>query len=144
MNFADVLVGSLVFTIASGSSLDLTARVGRSLIAQRQDKERMERIDLELLAAERSVRQLAVEAPFTDAVCTDPTGTLLNALSGSSTGAPLPPELERRVEVVGERQVRLVVRGGGEALDRQRIFTPAAYGLCPTQATAPNQAGVLP
>lgn len=144
MNFADVLVGSLVFTIASGSSLDLTARVGRSLIAQRQDKERMERIDLELLAAERAMRQVALEAPFTDAVCTNPTDYLKDLLSSSTSMPPLPPGLERRVEVVGERQVRLVVRGGGEALDRQRIFTPAAYGLCSAQATAPNQPGVLP
>jgi len=144
MNFADVLVGSLVFTIASGSSLDLTARMGRSLIEQRQDKEQMERMDLELLAAERALRQVALEAPFSDAVCADPTGTLHTALSSASSGAPLPPGLERRVELAGARQVRLILRGGGEALDRQRIYTPAAYGLCPAQAQAPKAPGVLP
>jgi hypothetical protein len=143
MNFADVLVGSLVFTIASGSSLDLTARMGRSLIAQRQSKERMEWMDLELLAAERDLRRVALEAPFSDAVCADPTGTLHTALSDSSSGAPLPPGLERRVELAGERQVRLILRGGGAVLDRQRVFTPGAYGLCPAQATALSAAGLL-
>ncbi|MGB7564475.1 MAG: hypothetical protein WBM08_06945 [Prochlorococcaceae cyanobacterium] len=142
MNIADVLIGSLVFTLASGSSLDLTARMGRSLIAQRQDKERMERIDLELLAAEQALRQAAAQAPFADAVCTDPTGYLVTVLSSSTSGPPLPPGLERRVEVAGERQVRLILRGGGEALDRQRLFTPAAYGLCQGLPAAPTTAGV--
>jgi hypothetical protein len=136
MNFADVLIGSLVFTLASGSSLQLTAGMGRSLVAQRADQERMERIELELLAADQRLRQGAALRPNPDPACADPAGLVVALIQAPLTQAPLtqplPAGLERRLEVEGPHQVRLSFSGANAAAARQRLFTPAAYGLCAT------------
>ena len=139
MNFADVLIGSLVFTLASGSSLQLTAGMGRSLLAQRADRERSERIELELLAADQRLRQGAAQLSSSDPACADPAGLMVALIQASLTPAPLTPAseqqprpagLERQLEVVSPQQVRLSFSGAGTAVSRQRLFTPAAYGLC--------------
>jgi hypothetical protein len=135
MNFADVLVGSLVFSIASGSSLDLTARMGRSLLLQRQERERMEQIDVEMLAGEQNLRKATRQRPSPDPACADPAGLLMALMQGASL-SPLPVGLERRLEPIGGRHVRLRISGGGPSLDRQRLFTPTAYGLCAHQPMA--------
>ncbi|MCP9848804.1 hypothetical protein [Cyanobium sp. Morenito 9A2] len=139
MNFADVLIGSLVFSLASGSSLQLTAGMGRSLVEQRADRERMERIELELLAADQRLRQGAAQRPSPDPACVDPAGLMVALINSSQGSAPgpgaLPTGLERQLEALGPREVRLVFRGASPALSRQRLFTPAAYGLCATGVT---------
>jgi hypothetical protein len=134
MNFADVLIGSLVFTLASGSSLQLTAGMGRSLVAQRADQERMEWIELELLAADQRLRNGAALRPNPDPACADSAGLMLALIQAPLTQAPLtqplPAGLERQLDVNGPHQVRLSFSGAGTAVSRQRLFTPAAYGLC--------------
>lgn len=133
MNIADVLIGSLVFSLASGSSLQLTAGMGRSLVAQRADQERMERIEAELLAADQRLRQAAAQLSGADASCADPAGLMVALIQASlqaPLGEPLPAGMERHLEVVSPQQVRLSFSGAGTAVSRQRLFTPAAYGLC--------------
>lgn len=134
MNVADVLIGSLVFSLASGSSLQLTAGMGRALVAQRADQERMERIEAEFLAADQRLRQTAAQLSSADPACADPAGLMVALIQASQTQAPLaqplPAGMERRLEVVDPQQVRLSFRGAGTAVSRQRLFTSAAYGLC--------------
>ncbi|MCP9915186.1 hypothetical protein [Cyanobium sp. ATX 6F1] len=144
MNFADVLVGSLVFSMASGSSLQLTAGMGRSLLEQRADRQRSERIELELLAADQRLRQGAAQIPSADPACADPAGLMVALIQAPQAQAPLseplPAGLERRLEAVGPQQVRLSFMGAGPMTARQRLFTPAAYGLCAPGAST----GVTP
>lgn len=133
MNFADVLIGSLVFSLASGSSLQLTAGMGRTLVAQRSDRERSERIELELLATDQRLRQGAAQIASSDPACADPAALLLSLIEAQPQGTssePLPAGLERRLELAGPQQVRLGFLGAAAATSRQRLFTPAAYGLC--------------
>lgn len=143
MNFADVLVGSLVFSLASGSSLQLTARMGQSLLEQRRQAERMEQIDLALVAGEQALRQAAAQRPSPDPACADPAALLVSLLQ-EAPATPLAAGLQRQVAAVGDRQVSLGIVGGGPGLDRRRLFTPAAYGLCPPLPAASQVLAAAP
>ena len=137
MNLADALIGSVVFAVASSASVQLTARMGHQLLQQRSNAERMEQIDLAMIASEQALRRSASQRPNPDPACSDPAALLVTLLESSAL-VSLPPGLQRRVVVTGQRRVRLLVSGSNPALDRSRVFTAGALGLCPPVAEPPS------
>lgn len=140
MNLADVLMGSLVFGLASTSALQLSMRTSQSLLQQRQQAEQMEQIDLALLAGEQALRQAGYQRPNPDPACANPAAVMISILNGAAH-TPLPTGLSRQVTALNDRQVSLAIIGAGAGIDRQRLLSPGAYGLCPAHsAPAPSNA----
>jgi hypothetical protein len=94
----------------------------------------MEEADASLLRAEAALRRLAVPAPGGD--CASAADLLMGALAA----APLAPGLERNLQLSASGDgVVLSLAVEGEVEPRQRLFLPAALGLCGTAAAEADQ-----
>lgn len=123
MSLIELLTGSVVFTAAAGSSLQLWALAGAAAVAEQRQLERLEQAEAALSRAETSLRGLAPSAGD----CTAAASQLLQALAAQ----PLAPGLVRQLEVSASGDgvvLRLAV--AGEAEPRQRLYAPAAFGRC--------------
>jgi hypothetical protein len=123
MSLLELLIGSTVFAMAAGSSLQLWALAGAAALAQERQQERMEQAEVVLVRAETALRQLAPGGGD----CTTAATEMRQLLAAE----PLDPGLVRQLEpsASGDGVVlRLVVEG--EAEPRQRLYVPAVLGLC--------------
>ena len=62
MSLIELLTGSVVFTAAAGSSLQLWALAGAAAVAEQRQQERLEQVEAALARAETSLRGLAPSA----------------------------------------------------------------------------------
>ena len=139
MNLADVMVAVLLFSLASAGCLDVMASLGRTLQGSAQAEAAAERLEAELRRSQAVVRAGADQEQATDLACDQPELLLSHLLmdgSSSGNGAPGKPSgatgsMQREVNVVAPGLVRLQLTDGGR-WQRQRLFSAAAYGLCPT------------
>lgn len=121
MSLVDVLMGGVVFGLASTASLQL---YGSSLqFAQGREQRQDHAQQLELALAEGH-RRLAELEPQAD--CTAVAAGFERALNPSLVAPPLSQEVSRNKE---HNAVRLVIRAPGLP-ERSRWYVPAAYGLC--------------
>ncbi len=123
MSLIELLTGSVLFTAAAGSSLQLWALAGAAAVAEQRQQERLEQTEAALSRAETSLRGLAPSGGD----CTAAAAQLLQALAAQ----PLAPGLVRQLEVSASGDgvvLRLAV--AGEAEPRQRLYVPAAFGRC--------------
>ncbi len=123
MSLIELLTGSVVFTAAAGSSLQLWALAGAAVVAEQRQLERLEQAEAALSRAETSLRDLAPSSGD----CTTAAAQLLHALAAQ----PLAPGLVRQLEVSASGDgvvLRLAV--AGESEPRQRLYAPAALGRC--------------
>jgi len=139
MNLADVVVAVLVFSLASAGCLDVMASLGRTLQGSAQAEAAAERLETELRRSQAVVRAGVEQEQATDLACEQPELLLSRLLTdGSSSGNEAPGEpsraggsMQREVTVVAPGLVRLQLTDGGR-WQRQRLFSAAAYGLCPS------------
>ena len=139
MNLADVVVAVLVFSLASAGCLDVIASLGRTLHGSAQAEAAAERLETELRRSQAVVRAGAEQEQATDLACEQPELLLSRLLmTGSSSGNEATGEpsraggsMQREVTVVAPGLVRLQLTDGGR-WQRQRLFSAAAYGLCPS------------
>jgi len=139
MNLADVIVAVLVFSLASAGCLDVMASLGRTLHGSAQAEAAAERLETELSRSQAVVRAGADQEQATDLACDQPELLLSRLLmDGSSSGNEATGEpsgasgsMQREVTVVAPGLVRLQLTDGGR-WQRQRLFSAAAYGLCPS------------
>ena len=139
MNLVDVVVAVLVFSLASAGCLDVMASLGRTLQGSAQAEAAAERLETELSRSQAVVRAGADQEQATDLACDQPELLLSRLLTdGSSSGneALVSPAgrvdpMQREVTVVAPGLVRLQLTDGGR-WQRQRLFSAAAYGLCPS------------
>lgn len=139
MNLADVVVAVLVFSLASAGCLDVMASLGRTLHGSAQAEAAAERLETELRRSQAEVRAGAEQEQATDLACEQPELLLSRLLmDGSSSGNEAAGEpsrtggsMQREVTVVAPGLVRLQLTDGGR-WQRQRLFSAAAYGLCPS------------
>jgi type II secretory pathway component PulJ len=139
MNLADVMVAVLLFSLASAGCLDVMASLGRTLQGSAQAEAAAARLETELRRSQAVVRAGADQEQATDLACDQPELLLSRLLmdgSSSGNGAPGEPSgatrsMQREVNVVAPGLVRLQLTDGGR-WQRQRLFSAAAYGLCPS------------
>ena len=139
MNLVDVVVAVLVFSLASAGCLDVMASLGRTLQGSAQAEAAAERLETELRRSQAVVRAGADQEQATDLACDQPELLLSRLLMDGTTngdGAPAEPSrpngsMKREVNVVAPGLVRLQLTDGGR-WQRQRLFSAAAYGLCPS------------
>ena len=139
MNLVDVVVAVLVFSLASAGCLDVMASLGRTLQGSAQAEAAAERLETELRRSQAVVRAGADQEQATDLACDQPELLLSRLLMDGTTngdGAPAEPSrptgsMQREVSVVAPGLVRLQLTDRGR-WQRQRLFSAAAYGLCPS------------
>ena len=139
MNLVDVVVAVLVFSLASAGCLDVMASLGRTLQGSAQAEAAAERLETELRRSQAVVRAGADQEQATDLACDQPELLLSRLLmdgTPNGDGAPGEPSrptgsMQREVSVVAPGLVRLQLTDGGR-WQRQRLFSAAAYGLCPS------------
>jgi hypothetical protein len=141
MNLTEITMAMLVFALAANASVQLwgaSASWSRST-EQRQDT--LRRIDADLLRREYGLRQAAlawqVEAPG----CVVAADRLRQQLEAD--GVPLPAGVSRQVSAdaaAGTNAFWLVYRAEPLGLERRRLFSAAAHGLCPPPAEGAESA----
>lgn len=140
MNLVDVVVSVLVFSLASAGCLEVMASLGRTLQGTAQAEATAERLEAELRRSQAVVRAGADQDQASDLACDQPELLLSHLLTdGSSSGNGSSGEastatgsMQRQVNVVGPGLVRLQLTADGGRWQRQRLFSAAAYGLCPS------------
>jgi len=158
MNLMEVLLAGLLFSLASAGSLQLMAGMGRSLQGAAQAEAVGAQLEAELRRSDALVLAGAQQGQATDLACDQPELLLSHLLtdpatagehangnataSGTNTSpngpgmAPEPSQtaaapLVREVSVLAPGLVRLQLTADGGRWQRQRLFSAAAYGLCP-------------
>ena len=130
MQLVEVLVAGVVFTAASGSSLQLFAQAASSSQQTELRQQRLERIELDRLQLQAHWHRELVGAE-TCAISAE-------QLKALAAAVPAPPQLLREV-VLGEQpdELRLRWRFAGEpGVVRERLVTTAGLGTSCT-ASAP-------
>lgn len=133
MNLVEAMVASALFVTSSSCSLQLWA--GSSSWARQAEERQQQSAQLEaaLLANQA---QLAALAGTPMAVnCTAASTWLAAHLQAQPAAAGL----ERQVSVESDALVRVRIRGAA-GQERQRWFSPAAYGLCQPPAAGGDAA----
>ena len=155
MNLVEVLLAGLLFSLASAGSLQVMAGLGRSLQGTSQAQAAEAQLEAELRRSQALVRAGAAQQQATDLACdqpalllsrllTDPapaedqapglgnTNSPSSADEARATSATNPAPLVRQVSVLAPGVVRLQLEADGGRWQRQRLFSAAAYGLCPS------------
>ncbi|CAK6692243.1 hypothetical protein VB734_04030 [Synechococcus sp. BA-124 BA4] len=139
MTLVEVMVASTVMALASVSSAQMW---GDSVAWSRRVEERQEllrHIDADLRRREHALRQeAAVAAEQAPMPCSAATGWMLELLSRA--GTVLPAGAEQHLEPAGveglePEMVLVVVRSATHHIERRRLFSAAAHGLCLPVAT---------
>jgi hypothetical protein len=132
MNLIEVMLASAIFAGAAGGSLQLWAA---SAAASQQSVERerlLERMDLDLLQLQARWRR---DAQGWAGLSCEAATARLESLAAT---APVPPQLQRRVEPAPEGTGLVVSLASPlDGLRRQRLFTAAALGPCSQAEVAP-------
>jgi len=139
VNLAEVLLAGLLFSLASAGSLEVMAGLGRSQQRTSQAQAAEVQLEAELRRSQALVRSGAAQQQATDLACEQPALLLSRLLTDPAPGegndpapsAATPAPLVRQVSVLAPGLVRLQLGAAGGRWQRQRLFSAAAYGLCP-------------
>lgn len=139
MNLVEVLLAGLLFSLASAGSLEVMAGLGRSQQRTSQAQAAEVQLEAELRRSQARVRSGAAQQQATDLACEQPALLLSRLLTNPAPGegndpapsAATPAPLVRQVSVLAPGLVRLQLGAAGGRWQRQRLFSAAAYGLCP-------------
>ena len=153
MNLVEVLLAGLLFSLAGAGSLQVMAGVGRSLQGEAKAEAASAQLEAELRRSDALVLAGAQQGQATDLACDQPELLLSHLLTDPATAgenangngtspngpgtATAPSQtaaapLVREVSVLAPGLVRLQLEAGGGRWQRQRLFSAAAYGLCPS------------
>jgi type II secretory pathway component PulJ len=139
VNLVEVLLAGLLFSLASAGSLEVMAGLGRSQQRTSQAQAAEVQLEAELRRSQALVRSGAAQQQATDLACEQPALLLSRLLTDPAPGegnapapsAATPTPLVRQVSVLAPGLVRLQLGAAGGRWQRQRLFSAAAYGLCP-------------
>ncbi len=139
MTLAELLTGSVVFSLSAGASLQLWALAGAAAVRQEQLQLRLDQADAVLVGAEVALRRLAAASPVGGA---EPCGLIADRLVQELAAVPAAPGLARQLQRPGDGdRVLLSLAVEGTAEPRRRVFLPAALGLCGGSAAAEGPDG---
>jgi len=125
MNLVECLVASVILVGASSCSLQLWASSSSAAKQAEQRQHQLGQLEIGLLASQARLAALAAQPVSTD--CADAARWLAAHLQSQ----PLAAGLTRDVSAETGALVRVQIRAA-EVGQRQRWFSPAAYGLCGT------------
>ena len=125
MNLVECLVASVILVGASSCSLQLWASSSSAADQAEQLQHQLGQLEIGLLASQARLAALAAQPVATD--CADAARWLAAHLHSQ----PLAAGLTRDVSAETGALVRVQIRAA-EVGQRQRWFSPAAYGLCGT------------
>ncbi len=131
MTLTETVVASLVFSLTAAASVHLLNLVSVSVLDLERRQQRLDQLEAGLVASESLLRSESRQmAPVGD--CSQAAARLLAILQSSSPKSGWSRDLS--LTASGEMlQLRLAV--AGLAQTRQRIYHPAAFGLCPALST---------
>lgn len=133
MNLCEVIVASAIFLGACSGAAQMGASSAEAMTASRQRGAVLEQIEAQFLAVDPVLRVAAAPASLK---CADAALWMRQHLDQGLP--PLADGLQRQMSLsVSGEQVQLIV-GDGSSLQRTRLLSPAAHGLC-----APGQANAL-
>jgi type II secretory pathway component PulJ len=144
VNLVEVMLAGVLFSLASAGSLQVMAGIGRSLQGGAQAGAAAAQLEAELRRSQALVVAGAQQQQATDLACDQPELLLSRLLTDPAPGegnapapsAATPAPLDRQVSVMAPGLVRLQLTAAAGRWQRQRLFSAAAYGLCPS-ATRP-------
>lgn len=139
MNLMEVVMAALVFSVSAGSSLQIWTLMSAGVLQQEQRQRLADRLDGELAALEAMVR-LQSRRQGTPVACEAGAAALRQWL----LTRPLGDGVVRQVSPLPQEDgVLLQLTIAGSPGRRQRLFHPAALGLClPAGALGGSQPGV--
>lgn len=140
MNLMEVMVATLLFSVSAGSSMRIWSLISSGEARQRHQQQQAERLEAELASQEALLRQQALQA--TDLpICGQGADRLVALLKAR----PARPGVLRRITRLDlEDGVLVELASEGASLSRQRLYRPAALGLClpfPVAAPLPAAGG---
>jgi len=143
MNLIEITMAMLVFSLAANTSLQLWSSGARWSQTNAEQQETLRRVDAHLLRSEHSLRLVALavvagveaEDPDQSAARCAAAGQWMAEQLLSGAGA-LPVGVQRQVSAPssGVDGLWLTYRIEPMGLERRRLFTAAAHGLCPPAA----------
>ena len=144
MNLVEAMLAGVLFSLASAGSLQVMAGMGRSLQGGAQAGTAAAQLEAELGRSQALVLAGAQQQQATDLACDQPELLLSRLLADPAPGegnapapsAATPAPLVRQVSVMAPGLVRLQLTAEGGRWQRQRLFSAAAYGLCPSATGA--------
>ncbi len=158
MNLVEILLAGLLFSLCGAGSLQVMAGLGRSLQGSAQAELAAAQMEADLQRSQARVQAGVRQEQATDLACEQPEQLLsrwlmdpsagdglgegsptanaspITSPSTSDNGLANPSQqvpLARDVGVVAPGVVRLRLSAHGGRWQRQRLFSAAAYGLCP-------------
>jgi len=138
MNLVETLVASVILALASSCSLQLWASSTSSAAAVEQRQHQLGQLEIALLGSQARLEALAAEPVAAEPVAAD-CADAAHWLTTHLQSQPLAAGLSRVVSAEPAALVRVQI-SAGEVGQRQRWFSPAAYGLCgPTAPTTEEQ-----
>jgi hypothetical protein len=143
MSIAELLTGSVVFSLSAGASLQLWALASAATLQQERLQQRMDQADAALISADVALRRFAAAASVGGGAGArgGDCGEVADRLAQELAAMPAAPGLERQLQRPGAGdRVLLSLVVEGLTVPRQRLLVPAALGLCgtPTAAEAPG------
>jgi len=140
MNLVEALVASAMLVSSSSCSLQLWA--GSTSWARQAEvrQQQLAQLDAALLSSQSQLVALAGAPIAADCIAAS------TWLAAHLQAQPAPPEVDLQVRAEPGALVRVQV-AGAEGVQRQRWFSPAAYGLCGVavaDAEAPHQSPAQP
>lgn len=127
MNLVEVLTSGLLFTLAAAASLQLWSLGATGSVRDGDRQLRLDRLEAELLGSEERLRQRARQGDAGSS-CREAVTNLAEYLAA----VPALADVERQQRATPDGRLLLVqVTLPSEAISRQRLYSPAALGLCP-------------
>jgi hypothetical protein len=139
MSLIEGLIAALLFSLSAGSSLQIWSQLSLGVMQEERHQQLADRLDAELAAIDASLRlqsRQLLQPP--------PCGNTAAALQALLAGRPLAAGIQRQLTVLqAEESVLLNLTVEGLPIRRQRLYLPAALGLCSATA-APVPTPPLP
>lgn len=134
MSLIEALIAGLLFTISAGSSLQIWSQLCLGVLQEERHQQLADRLEAELAALDASLR-LRSRQTLQQPPCGN-SATTLQTLLGSRPSAE---GVERRLTPLpADDGVLLELTIEGLPLRRQRLYLPAALGLCSPAAPTPT------
>lgn len=137
MSLMEVVIAAVLFTFSAGSSLQIWSQLSLGVMQQERHQQLADQLDAELAALDASLRlqsRQLLQPP--------PCGNSAAALRSQLSARPLAAGLQRQLTVLeGDEALLLDLAIDGLPIRRQRLYLPAALGLCsaPTASTGSSE-----
>jgi len=140
MSLLEALIAALLFALSAGASLQIWSQLSMGVIQEERQQQLTDQLDAELAAVEASLRlqsRQQLQPP--------PCGDTAAALHAQLSERPSAAGIQRQLTVLqADEALLLDLAVDGLPLRRQRLYLPAALGLCSPIPTAPPPAAPVP